>query len=143
LLYSSPAGGEISVRLDGEDINHYDPSLDQSHTLDFEGHFGRGLLQAFRAKIGQNALGAKRPNVIMANLVVNELFQLAVDPVRHLSENPRALIPSTVVTESPDLDAVIWTITGIDERLKTSPSQCVWRDLNHPFRGIVERASAA
>jgi hypothetical protein len=142
LLYASPDGA-VSVRLYGDDIDHYDPSLDRGHTLDFEGHFRRALHQAFRGKIGKNALANNRPNVVMINLVVNELFQLAGDPVRYLSEDPRALIPSNVVTGSRDLDAVIWTITGIDERLTTKRSQCVWKPLAHPLRTIVERGSAA
>jgi hypothetical protein len=143
LLYASPDDGAISVRLYGDDINHYDPSLDCGHTLDFEGHFRRGLHQAFRGKIGKYALANNRPNVVMVNLVANELFQLSVDPVRHLSESPRVLIPSNVVTGSPDLDGVIWSITGIDEKLTTKSSQCVWRQLAHPLRTSVERGSAA
>lgn len=142
LLYSSP-DGTISVRLYGDDIDRYDPSLDRGHTLDFEGHFRRALHQAFRGKIGKNALSNNRPNVVMINLVVNELFQLAVHPVRALSEDSRALIPSKVVTGSQDLDAVIWTITGIDEKLTTKSSQCVWKELAHPLRTRVERGFAA
>jgi hypothetical protein len=137
LLYASPNGGAISVRLYGDDIDHYDPSLDRAHTLDFEGHFRRGLHQAFRGKLGENALANNRPNVVMINLVVNELFQLAVAPVGHLSKDPRALIPSNVVTGSQDLDAVIWTITGIDEKLTIRSSQCVWKQLDH--RGFGAR----
>jgi hypothetical protein len=142
LLYAS-SDGAVTVRLYGDDIDHYDPSLDRGHTLDFEGHFRRALHQAFRGKIGKNALANNRPNVVMINLVVNELFQLAVDPVRHLSEDPRALIPANAVTGSQDLDAVIWTITGIDEKLTIKSSQCVWKQLAHPLRTSVERGAAA
>jgi hypothetical protein len=142
LLYKSPDGA-ISVRLYGGDIARYAPSLDRPCTVDFEGHFRRALLQAFKRKIGKNGLASNRPNVVMTNLVVNELFQVAVDPVRHLSEDLSALIPSSVVTGSRDLDAVIWTITGVDEKLTTRTSQCVWKLPDHPLRTIVERASAA
>ena len=143
LLYSSPEGGAITVQLDGDDIDRYEPRLERGSTPDLQSRFTKTLRRVFAAKHGKNSLAQKHPNVVMTNLVVHEMFQIAIHQVQLLHPNPRDLVPHGVIADCPDLDAIIWTITGIDEQLKTKVDQCEWRDLAHPLREIVERSSGA
>jgi hypothetical protein len=131
LLYSSPQGGAVQVRLEGSNEERYNSDLDRFPGSDPETHFAHILGKAFEAKSGKNGLQTFRPNVVAVNLATQEEFQAVTHILRDREAPSEFPLPK-------DLDGIIWSITGINEKLTIDPARCVWRAPTHPLRAIVE-----
>jgi hypothetical protein len=119
LVLSHGQHASMRIVLEGPDVAAYDPSIGSTDSGDPAEHLRIALGEAVRAKAGKNSLKAHRPNLVLVSLLLSRDAQGALHRRVSLGhELPEVQIPS-------DIDAVAFSVVGIDKTLDSSDLQLV------------------
>ena len=112
-LYNGPdedPESSLHIYVDGDDVDAYMPGIVPDRVGDPKSYLELVMEEAVNSKKDSNALGDNHPNLLAANFLLNEDFQVAL-------MLPYRLQNLTLPDISPNIDALAVSVVGIDEQL--------------------------
>jgi hypothetical protein len=135
VLLSQSSNSNLSIYIDGEATEAYDPMVLPNNTGDPTEYLRVALCEAAKAKANSNRLDQHHPNLLAASYLLSADAQSAFSHLQGLSHS----LPDILLSEN--VDAFAFAAVGINDVLSRQKLRLVkTNSVDHPAQGITVSA---